>query len=286
MMIFATKTRALIQIIRPELPAAAGICVVVGQVIALGGFPPLSLVALGFLLGVLLSCSAMVFNDYFDLEVDRVNAPHRPLPAGLLTPTEAIVFGLVTAAAALLVAWIIHPIAFALSLGTWIFGFLYNWKLKTAGLWGNLIVSSSVAMTFIIGAVSVGQVASPLFWAFTLIAFFFDLAEEIAGDAMDMQGDRERGSRSIAIVHGKKVALRISGLLFALVILLTLSPILWGETGLSYWLPIALMDAIVIIFTIRLLRSHTSEQGRAAMRSLYLGATLGLVAFLVSRLVS
>jgi geranylgeranylglycerol-phosphate geranylgeranyltransferase len=26
-------------------------------------------------------------------------------------------------------------------------GFLYNWKLKAAGVWGNLIVSTSVAMT-------------------------------------------------------------------------------------------------------------------------------------------
>ena len=38
----------------------------------------------------------MIFNDYFDLEVDRINAPQRPLPAGLLSQNEAIAFGLIT----------------------------------------------------------------------------------------------------------------------------------------------------------------------------------------------
>jgi geranylgeranylglycerol-phosphate geranylgeranyltransferase len=54
------KARAMIQLIRPELPLAAGISVVVGQVLALGKLPPLSVVGLGFSLGFFLSSSAIV----------------------------------------------------------------------------------------------------------------------------------------------------------------------------------------------------------------------------------
>ena len=136
------KLKALIEIIRPELPIAAGVCVVVGQVIAQGKFPPMALVALGFGLGFFLSSSAMVFNDLFDLEVDRVNAPQRPLPSGLLTKAEAVAWGLFLGVVGVILAAIIHPLAFALSLTLWVLGFLYNWKLKAAGLWGNLLSAS------------------------------------------------------------------------------------------------------------------------------------------------
>lgn len=279
------KTSALAQLIRPELPAAAGVCVVLGQAIALGHLPPLPTVILGFLLGVFLSGSPMIFNDYFDLAVDRINAPQRPLPSGRVTQTEALAMGSAFAIIAWAIALAIHPIALALSLVTWTLGFLYNWKLKAAGVWGNLIVSSSVAMTFIMGGVSAGRASSPMLWIFALIAFCFDLAEEIAGDAMDMAGDQERESRSIAIRYGRTTALRISGLLFAAVVILTVFPILLGETSLGYLIPIAVMDTLTLFFTIRLMRSLTPEAGRASMRVLYLSASIGLVAFMIARFV-
>jgi geranylgeranylglycerol-phosphate geranylgeranyltransferase len=275
------KASAMVRLIRPELPASAGMCVVVGQAIALGRLPSVSQLALGFLLGFFLSSSAMVFNDYFDLEVDRINAPRRPLPSGLLSLTEAAAFGAVTALIGLAVALAIHPIAFILSLVAWIMGFLYNWKLKAAGLWGNLIVSSSVGMTIILGGVSVGQAASPMVWLFGLIAFVFDLAEEIAGDAMDMAGDQKRASRSLAIVYGRQAALRLSGLLFGVMLVLTLFPVIWGKMGPGYWVPIAITDGLILFFTTRLLRSATPQAGHKAMRGLYISASLGLVAFIL-----
>jgi len=275
------KARAVLQIIRPELPAAAGICVVVGQAIGLGSFPPLPLAAAGFCLGFCRASSAMVFNDYFDLEVDRINSPQRPLPAGLLTGREAVGLGCAAALIALAIALALHPAIFGLSLALWIAGFLYNWRLKSAGLWGNLIVSANVAMTILIGGFSVGRPGSRMVWLFTAVAFLFDLAEEIAGDAMDMAGDQKRGSRSIALVHGRRAALRVSGALFGAVLLLTLLPAAWGEASPGYWLPIALMDVLIVFFSIRLLKSRTPASGRGAMRGLYICATLALAAFVL-----
>jgi geranylgeranylglycerol-phosphate geranylgeranyltransferase len=189
--------------------------------------------------------------------------------------------GIATALVSLAIALAIHPLVFILCLAVWLLGFLYNWKLKAAGLWGNLIVSTSVAMTFVIGGVSVGQAANPLLLTFGLISFCFDLAEEIAGDAMDAEGDQKRGSKSIAIVHGRSAALRLSGLLFCGVVALTGLPVVWGETGLGYLIPIGLVDALILFFTFRLLRSQTPQAGRRSMRGLYISASLGLVAFIL-----
>ena len=280
-----SKINAYLQLIRLELPVSAGVCVFIGQVIALGKLPSLLITLLGFGLGFFLSSSAMIFNDIFDVEVDRINTPEKPLPSGKISVKEANLFGIFTAIIAWVIALIMDPFILFLSLALWGLGFLYNWKLKSLGLAGNLIVSLNVGMTIIIGAISVGKIRSPMVWIFAGIAFFFDLAEEIAGDAMDMEGDKQRDSRSLAILYGRKTALTVSGVLFALVFVLSWVPVLLGERNLAYILPIGVMDILIIYFSTRLMRSNDHHEGHRAMRGLYLSAVLGLVAFILSRFV-
>jgi geranylgeranylglycerol-phosphate geranylgeranyltransferase len=213
------KLSGFIHLFRPELPFAAGMCVVLGEIVALGDFPTVQSVLLGFACGFFLSGTALVLNDYFDLEVDRINAPERPLPSGIVSPCEVILFAVITALLGLVAAFAINLPALALGLLFWGIGFLYNWKFKQTGLPGNLMVSASVAITFVLGGIAVGQPWNKIVWFFSLQAFLIDLGEEIAGDAMDMDGDRKRGSKSIAILKGKSFALRISSLIFILIAL-------------------------------------------------------------------
>lgn len=280
------RLRGYVQIIRPELPLAAGMCVVIGQLLALGAAPPPGLAALGFGCGFLLSASAMALNDLFDLGVDRINAPQRPIPSGMVSPCEAAWLGAALALAGLVLAYGLRPLALPVSAAVWLAGLLYNWRLKAAGLWGNLIVALSVAATFVLGGVGVGRPWDGLVWCFALLVFCFDLGEEIAGDAMDAEGDRARGSRSLAIVWGRAAALRVAAALFGLAALVSLAPLACGWLGLAYGIPIAITDALLVIFTAQLLRSRTPAQGRRAMRRLYISGSLGLLAFLLGALLS
>ena len=277
------KIKAILQIFRPELPFAAGICVILGEIIALGEFPPIRELALGFFSGFFISGSAIVLNDYFDLEVDKVNSPNRPLPAGVISPREAIVLTALATLLGLGASLLLGFPSFILCSIFWLIGFLYNWKFKEAGLSGNLMVSSSVGSTFILGGIAVGEPWNKIVWCFALIAFFIDLGEEIAGDAMDMAGDQKRNSKSIAIRHGRKFALALSGLFFGMVILISLVPILFHWLGISYLIMIFITDTIIIIFTMRLLKSKTPDEGRRSMRQIYLGALFGMLAFMIGQ---
>jgi len=118
---------------------------------------------------------------------------------------------------------------------------------------------------------------------FAAVAALVDLGEEIAADAMDAEGDRLIGSRSLAILKGRGYALRVSAVSFALVIIITLFPFLLGWFAPVYLLPIAVIDGSILFFGLRLLRSG-GQEGRAHIRGIYLGATAGLIIFLLMRL--
>jgi geranylgeranylglycerol-phosphate geranylgeranyltransferase len=278
------KSKGYISLLRPELAMAAGVCVLAGQVLANQRFPSLAIAILGFLCGFTLSGAALILNDVFDYEVDKINAPQRALPSGIISPKEAILFTVLVSLIGLISAACLGISVLIVSILFWIIGILYNWRYKQSGLPGNLMVSASVAITFIIGAMSVHDPWNRIVWIFSAFTFFIDFGEEIAGDAMDMEGDKQRGSKSLAILKGKSFALRVTAASWMLVILISAIPIIFGWMGIPYLFMILIMDGLILFFGYRLLKSNTPAEGRKAMRGIYLGATFGLIGFILSLL--
>jgi geranylgeranylglycerol-phosphate geranylgeranyltransferase len=280
------KVNAVSGLLKTELPLAAGICVVAGQLLALGGLPSLADAMLGFLTGFCISGALMITNDYFDIEVDRINHPERPLPSGRITVAELVILTTLFTLAGLVTAAFLGPLTLVIASFIWVIGILYNWKLKEAGLPGNIIVGLSVAMTFIAGGISVSAATSGIVWLFGALAFVFDLAEEIANGAMDIEGDRLRSARSLAIVKGKQFALGVSGLLYAVFIALSFLPYVLGWLGLAYLVLVIVTDLAVAYFVYRLLKSDTPQEGKKRTRQLYLTLLLFVVALIAIRLLS
>lgn len=276
------KMKGLIQLSRVELPFSAGVCVVMGQILALGSFASFYETALGFFSVFFISASILVLNDYFDVETDRINAPHRPIPSNAVTPTEALAFSLCLMFSGLILSYLISFTALLFVVVLSVIGFLYNRRYKKSGLIGNFMVSFSVGMTFIYGGVSVGLPFNNLVWFFGVIAALIDLGEEIAADSMDIQGDLLIDSNSLAIKYGKTTALRISIMIFLFVILLTSIPFIMNWLPSVYLIPIAIMDISIAYPSLRLLRSD--QEGRKYIRWIYLGATFGVLAFIFIRL--
>lgn len=260
----------MLGLLKPELPVAAGVCVVVGQAMALGEMPEARLALLGFLIGFLISGAEMVSNDLFDLEVDRVNHPERPLPSGQVSVSEVIFFTIVLSFCGLLIAAFLGPLVLGFTALIWVMGMLYNWRLKSLGLPGNIMVAISVGTTFVLGGMMTERLDSGLVWTFALMAALFDLAEEVSGGVMDAEGDALRGSRSLAILYGRKAALTVVTLLFAAFVALSIFPFIMGWLGLPYLALIALADAAVMYLVSRLWKAEKPEQGRRVQRTLYL----------------
>lgn len=72
---FKRKLWDLFRLFRFELPFAAGVSVILGELLALGQLPTAREIILGFLSVFFISAAALIINDYFDLESDKINAP-------------------------------------------------------------------------------------------------------------------------------------------------------------------------------------------------------------------
>jgi len=277
------KLVGLFKLVRFELPIAAGICVVMGQVLALGEFTSLSITFNAAMSVFLISASILVSNDYFDIETDKINAPHRPIPSGAVSPSAALSFSIMLLILGLLLSYLLSIAAFVFSVALTVIGFLYNRKFKKFGLLGNLMVCFSVGLTFVFGGLSVGMPFNKMVLFFAAIAALIDLGEEIAADSMDVEGDRLINSNSLAIKYGKDAAVNVSVSIFSFVIVLTLVPFIWGWFNIIYMLPILVMDFSIGFGAYKFFKSK-GEEARKYIRWIYLGATFGLVVFLIMRL--
>lgn len=272
----------LLRLTRPDLSFAAGLCVVIGQLLAAGQLPPLHIVAAGFLSVACISAAILIMNDCLDVATDMVNAPQRPIPSGLVSKNLASVFSVLLFALGLLGSLLVSAQAFVVAVLLAVIGALYNRRFKQSGLLGNLLVSFSVGMTFVFGGITVGNPLEKTVLFFAVLTALIDLGEEISADVMDVDGDAATHSKSLAILYGNSRAMNTASALFAGIIVLLTIPFLLNWFSLWYALPLGSL-AIVIAFAVIKFRTAPAR-GRAYIKLIYRGGTIAMLVFLVMKL--
>lgn len=277
------KIIGLFRLFRFELPFIAGLCVIVGEFLANGVPPPASDLLYGFSAIFFLSASALILNDYFDIESDKINAPERPLPSGMVSKLDVVLLFICISLLGLWISFQISGIAAGVSVIVWCIGVLYNWRFKLIGFAGNLMVSFSVGMTFIFGGIVVQKPGEFIVWFFAVWVLLINLGEEIAADALDREGDRRAGSRSLAVLYGSEKAMSISSGIFMIVIILSVVPFFFGWLHPIYAVPLLITDA-AILFSVVKLNDHRRQNRRVYIRVIYLSGLVTLLFFLGIRL--
>lgn len=279
-MAFPPRVHAYITLVRVPNSLMIGFAVVVGEAIALGRVPPLDRALFGFLTASLLMAGTMVMNDIYDVEVDRVNSPQRPIPSGRVSSREALGFAGLLAALS---------IVFSILLGIWtlltallalVLMFYYNTRGKQTGFLGNANVSFNVALPFFYGGVAVGSLR-PLLFVFSVLAFLANLGREVAKGIPDLQGDREQGIRTLAVIRGPRLAGRVSAALFVAAVLLSFLPPFLGSVSLLYFPIIVVADLGFLSSGYSLMVNESPEDIRRVKTRVLLWMLLGLLGFLL-----
>lgn len=240
------KLRAILLLSRPVNVLIGMASIGVAAAIT-GTVSPLKNVLLASLSGGLITAAANSINDYYDLEIDRVNKPYRPLPAGMIRPGLVPGIALIEFTAGILAGAFINVTAFSIALIFSLLLYFYSAYLKRVPLWGNILVSLASAMAFIYGGVAVNRVPRTIIPA--AFAFFFHLGREIIKDVQDMEGDARVNARTFPLVYGKTRALTVASVNFLLLMILIFIPFLKEWYGEKYFLTCLFGVYPVLIFS-------------------------------------
>lgn len=247
---------------------------------------------LGVLAYITIAAAGNVINDIYDVEIDKINRPDRPIPSGAITIFEAKVVYVILVLTGLLASiissiLIMNPLPLIIAILFTIVGIAYSAKLKPMGFIGNITVGCSFSIGYIYGWVITG-IMWDLAKLVTISLFFIVsttllIAREIIKGIEDIHGDAVRNVKTLARVHGIPFASKVAALfLVVAIIAFTLLPFI--RVISIYFVPFMVIgDITAFLSLIYVLRGFEG----ASKASLYakIGAFTGLVGFLVGVLV-
>tara|TARA_B100001750_G_C15437769_1_gene561878 strand:- start:372 stop:1211 length:840 start_codon:yes stop_codon:yes gene_type:complete len=268
-----------ISLIRPVNSIMVGFAVIVGaSVVSVENFFNINMI-FGFLTGFLISSFSMIVNDYYDIDVDRINSPNRPLVKGDISLINAkylaIMFLFLGILSALYISLIHFAIASIFSFVSW----YYNFKGKKYGLIGNFLVSLSISIPYIYGGL-IHNIYDPLIMVLAGITFLASTGREIIKTISDVEGDKLRKINSISIVYGVNYAAILGSLFFILAVIVSLIPIFMSLAGVVYSVLIILPDSLFIYLAFTMLQTRDSKTAIKVKKIALLGMLLGLLCFI------
>ena len=274
--------RGVLDLIRPVNCVMIGFAVIVGAFVSKPSSIPWPQLALGFLTGFFVCAYSMSVNDIYDVEVDRINRPDRPIPSGRISVRQASTLSLVMLSVGIACALLSFiPLAVVIALAYAFLSWLYSARAKRTGLPGNIIVASSLAIPFIYGgAVSGGSIGGSLLLMMALTAFFSGVGREVVKSMADVEGDAKREVSSIARTRGLGFASGVGALFFMLAVLTSWVPLLTGLANQVYAYGVIIPDVIFVYLAVAIVLRHDPQSAYKVKRIALAGMTAGLLVFI------
>jgi geranylgeranylglycerol-phosphate geranylgeranyltransferase len=179
-------------------------------------------------------------NDYFDIKIDKINRPDRPLPRGALTLGDAWRLWIVTSSCGLVLSLFLGVWDIIIAIG-WVGGlYAYSRYLKGSMVAGNIAVAFMTGLAFPFGAIVAGRPDLGVYPG--LFAFLANLARELLKDVEDVDGDATVGAETLPVKHGPEAGLLGASIAIGVLILATFIPFIAGVYDLRYLLVVLFVD--------------------------------------------
>jgi len=231
-----------------------------------------------------LNSSSNILNDYFDREVDAVNAPQRPIPSGAVTAQQAmaaaILLGVlgesaaaVTSVPCLLAATVFYALAVS-----------YNAWVKKTGLLGNLFVSVGVAAPFLYATIVTDGTVTYKIALLAAIALVANMGREVVKGISDIKGDAARDVQTVARKHGERAAAYLGAGLYLTAVGLSIIPLWKGYVSIYYVPFIVVTDIGFLQLSWSITRGRGRENALKVKNLTLIWMVTAMVAFLMGGL--
>ena len=266
-----------ITIMRPVNCIITFISVLVGAWIGRGitFFPNLILAGM---IGFFTCGFGNIVNDLYDIEIDKVNNPKRPLPSGRVDKKLVILLALSLFIISILFSISLGFLVFLLVFGASLFLFVYAAYLKKT-IAANFVVSLLTGLSFILG----GTVMKNYSCIYPFIfSFFINMPREIIKDIIDIKGDEANGVVSLPMIFGKERVSAFGAFLLGVLCVLLPLPYILRILSLRYMIAVLLLAYPLIFYCMLRLLKKPSEDGLLKSSKLIkISMAVGLIAMIL-----
>jgi geranylgeranylglycerol-phosphate geranylgeranyltransferase len=243
----------MIRILRPVNSLVAGIAAVLAFFIATGTLVPFALILIPIVFCI--TAAGNIANDYYDVPIDAINRPDRPLPSGEITPRTALLLTILLFLAGVLLTIPTNPVCLLIVLINSILLILYAARLKRMAFIGNGTVAYLSGSVFLFGGALAGGEGILHIAPIVVITILAMISRELLKAAEDLVGDATAGARTLPIIIGVKKTAILAFLFSIGAVAASVIPYIWW--GPWYLAGIAFIDLIILIGAARALACNT-----------------------------
>lgn len=160
---------------------------------------PIILAAFSYLL---LSGAGFAINDYYDIDIDAINKPHRPIPAGIIGARTALVFYFALLAGCIVTSLFVNKTFAVMAISNSLLISMYSVYFKRHGGFSANILMGGYAALFVFSGVSVlGKLSVSVFLGTSALCLYM-VGNQIVMCIEDIEGDRQQGARTLPVRFG------------------------------------------------------------------------------------
>jgi geranylgeranylglycerol-phosphate geranylgeranyltransferase len=160
---------------------------------------------------LLIMSNSMIINDIFDIELDKINNPSRPLITGQITKKEASLasISMFSLSEILNLAFMPHHMRWSVHLANFV-TILYTPFLKRIPIIKNIACANLISFSTVFAAMTVSDRINPLLYVLANIIYWGSLHIEILLDIADAVGDKKNNIITIPLLVGNDFALKLA----------------------------------------------------------------------------
>ncbi len=289
------KSKDAIEITRPINCLMGALSIVIGLLNTRLNVPFDKLtinIILGVVTYIFIAASGNTINDIYDIEIDKINRPERPIPRGSISLKQAKGLFFLFLSIGIILSYL-NTLIFSLTLINLALAFFFGFMAwvyakwgKKSGFFGNIIVGVSFSIGLVYGAYLNSSIIPPYIFYFFITAFSLLVAREIIKGCEDIEGDKNQGVKTLAIKIGIKSSRSISVIFALLAVMFFILPVFTNLLNIFLFIILMIIGLIEVGYTIVLML--TSDLGKEDLKKISLllkiGMFLGLIAFFFASL--
>ncbi|OGC91009.1 MAG: hypothetical protein A2W25_07990 [candidate division Zixibacteria bacterium RBG_16_53_22] len=231
----------------------------------------------------LIAAYGNIVNDIFDIKVDRLSKPNRPLVKGIVGRRGALILAIVFCVTGLALSFGVGGSAPVVASVSALLLLLYTPLLKGVPFLGNLTVAFVASLAFIYGGMAVDKPFGALI--LSVFAFLVHLGRELVKDIEDRLADSRVGHRTAATLGNARFARLAAIAAIVALIVATFIPVAIGLYGAGYFLVILIgVDFFLVESAHLLARTKNEPEMHRIAVWLKIAMPLGLLAVLLGHL--